>query len=162
MFILLINFISCQKVWLQLLRRNQFIMEINGWCAQHVGSIPIMQILHMLLIVIIPQTCLPQWSVKIQKLPSLSKAHIVQRHSKLTFLNSVTSHAWIMKLANWHYILLYFILQIEAVTRRILSIKSTDPEAKILVFTSWNDVLDVLEHAFLANSISYVRMEGGR
>lgn len=52
--------------------------------------------------------------------------------------------------------------KIEAVTRRILSIKSTDPEAKILVFTSWNDVLDVLEHAFLANSISYIRMEGGR
>ncbi|XP_027104125.1 uncharacterized protein [Coffea arabica] len=52
--------------------------------------------------------------------------------------------------------------KIEAVTRRILSIKSKDPIAKILVFTSWNDVLDVLEHAFTANSISYIRMKGGR
>lgn len=53
-------------------------------------------------------------------------------------------------------------LKIEAVTRRILWIKSTDPKAKVLVFSSWNDVLDVLEHAFFANNISYVRMKGGR
>lgn len=54
------------------------------------------------------------------------------------------------------------LLQIEAVTRRILSIKNKDPKAKVLVFSSWNDVLDVLEHAFVANSISYIRMKGGR
>ncbi|KAK6155990.1 hypothetical protein DH2020_010238 [Rehmannia glutinosa] len=47
-------------------------------------------------------------------------------------------------------------------TRRILWINSTDPKAKILVFSSWNDVLDVLQHAFAANSISYIRMKGGR
>ncbi|KAI3458420.1 hypothetical protein Pfo_015083 [Paulownia fortunei] len=52
--------------------------------------------------------------------------------------------------------------KIEAVTRRILWINSTDPKAKILVFSSWNDVLDVLQHAFTANSISYIRMKGGR
>lgn len=52
--------------------------------------------------------------------------------------------------------------KIEAVTRRILWIKSTDPNAKILVFSSWNDVLDVLEHALTSNNISYVRMKGGR
>ncbi|KAL0298265.1 UNVERIFIED_CONTAM: E3 ubiquitin-protein ligase SHPRH [Sesamum radiatum] len=52
--------------------------------------------------------------------------------------------------------------KIEAVTRRILWIKSTDPKAKILVFSSWNDVLDVLQHAFVANNISYIRMKGGR
>ncbi|KAL2227323.1 UNVERIFIED_CONTAM: E3 ubiquitin-protein ligase SHPRH [Sesamum indicum] len=52
--------------------------------------------------------------------------------------------------------------KIEAVTRRILWIKSTDPKAKILVFSSWNDVLDVLQHAFIANNISYIRMKGGR
>ncbi|KAH9620305.1 hypothetical protein KSS87_014794 [Heliosperma pusillum] len=52
--------------------------------------------------------------------------------------------------------------KIEAITRRILWIKSTDQKAKILVFSSWNDVLDVLEHAFVANEISYVRMKGGR
>lgn len=54
------------------------------------------------------------------------------------------------------------IVKIEAVTRRILWIKSTDPEAKVLVFSSWNDVLDVLEHAFIANGITFIRMKGGR
>ncbi|ONM60590.1 zinc ion binding [Zea mays] len=50
----------------------------------------------------------------------------------------------------------------EAVTRRILRITSTDGTAKVLVFSSWNDVLDVLEHSLAANNISYVRMKGGR
>ncbi|XP_034896737.1 uncharacterized protein [Populus alba] len=52
--------------------------------------------------------------------------------------------------------------KVEAVTRRILWIKSSDPKAKVLVFSSWNDVLDVLEHAFNANEITYIRMKGGR
>ncbi|XP_058110678.1 uncharacterized protein LOC131253624 isoform X2 [Magnolia sinica] len=52
--------------------------------------------------------------------------------------------------------------KIEAVTRTLLWIKSTDPEAKVLVFSSWNDVLDVLGHALDANNITYVRMKGGR
>ncbi|XP_057442384.1 uncharacterized protein LOC130734094 isoform X2 [Lotus japonicus] len=52
--------------------------------------------------------------------------------------------------------------KIEAVTRRILSIKATDHKEKVLVFSSWNDVLDVLEHAFAANNITFVRMKGGR
>ncbi|XP_028782280.1 LOW QUALITY PROTEIN: E3 ubiquitin-protein ligase SHPRH [Neltuma alba] len=52
--------------------------------------------------------------------------------------------------------------KIEAIAKRILWIKSTDPKAKVLVFSSWNDVLDVLEHAFAANSITYIRMKGGR
>ncbi|XP_017984679.1 PREDICTED: E3 ubiquitin-protein ligase SHPRH isoform X1 [Theobroma cacao] len=52
--------------------------------------------------------------------------------------------------------------KIEAVTRRILWIKSADPKAKVLVFSSWNDVLDVLEHAFTANDITYIRTKGGR
>jgi E3 ubiquitin-protein ligase SHPRH len=52
--------------------------------------------------------------------------------------------------------------KIEAVTRRILWIKSSDPQTKVLVFSSWNDVLDVLEHAFAANSITCIRMKGGR
>lgn len=58
--------------------------------------------------------------------------------------------------------ILLMIVQIEAVTRRILGIKSADPKAKVLVFSSWNDVLDVLEHAFAANDITYIRMKGGR
>lgn len=57
---------------------------------------------------------------------------------------------------------LWAVLKIEAVTRRILWIKSKDPKSKVLVFSSWNDVLDVLEHAFSANDISFIRMKGGR
>ncbi|XP_076948485.1 uncharacterized protein LOC143620741 [Bidens hawaiensis] len=52
--------------------------------------------------------------------------------------------------------------KVVAVTRRLLCIGSTNPKAKILVFSSWNDVLDVLEHAFTANDISFIRMKGGR
>lgn len=52
--------------------------------------------------------------------------------------------------------------KIEAVTRRILWITSAGQEAKVLVFSSWNDVLDVLSHALDANGITYVRMKGGR
>uniref|UniRef100_A0A1D1XWD7 E3 ubiquitin-protein ligase SHPRH n=1 Tax=Anthurium amnicola TaxID=1678845 RepID=A0A1D1XWD7_9ARAE len=52
--------------------------------------------------------------------------------------------------------------KIEAVTRRILWIHSTDQDAKVLVFSSWNDVLNLLEHALRDNNISYIRMKGGR
>ncbi|KAJ7965163.1 E3 ubiquitin-protein ligase SHPRH [Quillaja saponaria] len=52
--------------------------------------------------------------------------------------------------------------KIEAITRRILWIKSADAKAKVLVFSSWNDVLDVLEHALAANGITFIRMKGGR
>ncbi|XP_052107843.1 uncharacterized protein LOC107459335 [Arachis duranensis] len=52
--------------------------------------------------------------------------------------------------------------KIEAITRRILWVKATDQKAKVLVFSSWNDVLDVLEHAFAANDITFIRMKGGR
>ncbi|RDX63983.1 E3 ubiquitin-protein ligase SHPRH, partial [Mucuna pruriens] len=52
--------------------------------------------------------------------------------------------------------------KIEAVTRRILWVKANDDRAKVLVFSSWNDVLDVLEHAFAANNITFIRMKGGR
>ncbi|XP_031496910.1 uncharacterized protein LOC116262040 isoform X1 [Nymphaea colorata] len=51
---------------------------------------------------------------------------------------------------------------IGAVTKKIMWILSTDPQAKILVFSSWNDVLDVLGHSLDANGITYVRMKGGR
>ncbi|CAN6467632.1 unnamed protein product [Victoria cruziana] len=52
--------------------------------------------------------------------------------------------------------------KIGAVTKKIMWILSTDPLAKILVFSSWNDVLDVLGHSLDANGIMYVRMKGGR
>lgn len=54
------------------------------------------------------------------------------------------------------------VLQIEAVTRRILWIKATNHKSKVLVFSSWKDVLDVLEHAFATNNITFIRMNGGR
>lgn len=52
--------------------------------------------------------------------------------------------------------------KIEAVTRRILWIKHNNPKEKVLVFSSWNDVLDVLGHSFASNNISYTRMKGGK
>ncbi|CAA7028820.1 unnamed protein product [Microthlaspi erraticum] len=52
--------------------------------------------------------------------------------------------------------------KIEAITRRILWIKSSDQQAKVLVFSSWKDVLDVLEHSLAANGITFIRMKGGR
>ncbi|CAK8537765.1 unnamed protein product [Lathyrus sativus] len=52
--------------------------------------------------------------------------------------------------------------KIEAVTRRILWIKATNHKSKVLVFSSWKDVLDVLEHAFATNNITFIRMNGGR
>lgn len=61
-----------------------------------------------------------------------------------------------------HLFLYLDVLQIEAVTRRILWVKANDHRAKVLVFSSWNDVLDVLEHAFAANNITFFRMKGGR
>lgn len=51
--------------------------------------------------------------------------------------------------------------KMEAVARRILWIKSVDPKAKVLVFSSWKDVLDVLEHSLRANEINFVTMKGG-
>lgn len=65
------------------------------------------------------------------------------------------------------HVLMYFRLtflfdKIESVIRRILWITMKDQGAKILAFSSWNDVLDVLGHALAANNITFVRMKGGR
>ena len=51
-------------------------------------------------------------------------------------------------------------LQLEAVVRRILWVKSTDPEAKVLLFSEWQGVLDVVEHALTANHITFARVKG--
>ncbi|XP_064122069.1 E3 ubiquitin-protein ligase SHPRH-like [Macrobrachium nipponense] len=45
--------------------------------------------------------------------------------------------------------------KMEGVVRLVLKIKEKDPEAKILVFSSWNDVLDVIGDAFAQNGITY-------
>lgn len=52
--------------------------------------------------------------------------------------------------------------QLEAVLRRLLWLKSKDPKVKVLVFSEWQGVLDVVEHALLANHITFARVKGGR
>lgn len=53
-------------------------------------------------------------------------------------------------------------LQLEAVLRRLLWLKSKDPKVKVLVFSEWQGVLDVVEHALMANHITFARVKGGR
>lgn len=52
-------------------------------------------------------------------------------------------------------------VQLEAVLGRILRLKLEDPEAKILLFSEWNGVLDVVEHALRTNHINYARVKAG-
>lgn len=52
--------------------------------------------------------------------------------------------------------------KMEAVTKRLLRIQLEDPNAKFLIFSTWNDVLDVVEHTLSANNIRYVRAKGRR
>ncbi|MCO5578794.1 hypothetical protein L7F22_032640 [Adiantum nelumboides] len=52
--------------------------------------------------------------------------------------------------------------KMEAVARRILWVQASDPSSKFLVFSTWNDVLDVVEHSLSANKVSYVRAKGPR
>ncbi|EFJ36495.1 hypothetical protein SELMODRAFT_404554 [Selaginella moellendorffii] len=51
--------------------------------------------------------------------------------------------------------------EIEAVVRRIRSLKEDDPFVKILVFSTWQ-VLDLLEHALKSNKLSWVRLKHRR
>ncbi|UPR01651.1 E3 ubiquitin-protein ligase SHPRH [Chloropicon primus] len=50
--------------------------------------------------------------------------------------------------------------KLEAVVRRVASILHRDPEAKILVFSEWQDVLELLTHAFNANQVPFVFAKG--
>jgi len=52
--------------------------------------------------------------------------------------------------------------KLEAVLRRLLWLKSKDPKVKVLVFSEWQGVLDVVEHALMANHITFARVKGGR
>ena len=45
--------------------------------------------------------------------------------------------------------------KIEGVVRAVLKIKTTDPEAKILVFSTWTDVLDVLADGLTKNGVTF-------
>ncbi|KAI5079688.1 hypothetical protein GOP47_0005167 [Adiantum capillus-veneris] len=52
--------------------------------------------------------------------------------------------------------------KMEAVVRRILWVQASDPSSRFLVFSTWNDVLDVVEHSLSANKVAYVRAKGQR
>merc|ERR1712106_595731 len=45
--------------------------------------------------------------------------------------------------------------KMEGVVRVMLRIKAADPEAKILIFSTWNDVLEVIADALTQNGIIY-------
>ena len=55
-----------------------------------------------------------------------------------------------------------FVPQLESVVRCVLDLLDRGSEERILVFSTWHDVLTLLEHAFLANGVPYARPAGGR
>eukprot|EP00850_Spirogloea_muscicola_P012812 SM000084S23148 [mRNA] locus=s84:552074:559947:+ [translate_table: standard] len=52
--------------------------------------------------------------------------------------------------------------KLEAVVRRVKWLLATDPGAKVLIFSTWHEVLDVVQHALQANTISLARVKGRR
>lgn len=50
----------------------------------------------------------------------------------------------------------------DAVVKRILEVQETDGSSRFLVFSTWNDVLDVVEHSLTANKINFIRAKGRR
>jgi E3 ubiquitin-protein ligase SHPRH len=54
------------------------------------------------------------------------------------------------------------VLQIAAVVRRILYITGKAADNRLLVFSTWKDVLDLLAHALTANSVPHLYPKGGR
>jgi len=46
--------------------------------------------------------------------------------------------------------------KIECVTRTVLRLLRRDPGAKLLVFSQWSDLLDLVAHAFKANGVAFV------
>lgn len=48
--------------------------------------------------------------------------------------------------------------KVEGIIRCLLQIKNEDSEAKVLVFSTWQDVLDVLSHAMDQNEINYIML----
>ncbi|KAH7301453.1 hypothetical protein KP509_23G027500 [Ceratopteris richardii] len=52
--------------------------------------------------------------------------------------------------------------KMEAVVRRILRVQAADPSSRFLVFSTWNDVLDVVGHSLSANNVGFLRAKGGR
>eukprot|EP00850_Spirogloea_muscicola_P023159 SM000333S12561 [mRNA] locus=s333:34643:42565:- [translate_table: standard] len=52
--------------------------------------------------------------------------------------------------------------ELEAVVRRVKWLLATDSGAKVLIFSTWHEVLDVVQHALQANTISLARVKGRR
>jgi len=50
--------------------------------------------------------------------------------------------------------------KVEAVVRRVLHLLSADPSARILVFTQWADLLDILAHALRRNGVAPAQARG--
>lgn len=48
--------------------------------------------------------------------------------------------------------------KIEGITRTLLQIKQTEPDAKVLVFSTWQNVLDVLVKALIDNDITFATL----
>ena len=54
----------------------------------------------------------------------------------------------------------YSYVQIEAVVRRIKWLTASSSAAKVLVFSTWQDVLDVIAHALDANRLPFAHARG--
>lgn len=52
--------------------------------------------------------------------------------------------------------------KMEAVIKRIIGVQASDQNSRFLVFSTWNDVLDVVEHSLSANKIGFIRAKGRR
>lgn len=52
-------------------------------------------------------------------------------------------------------------MQLEAIVRRIVALMR-NPEAKVLVFSSWKDVLELIAHALRTNDLHYAFAHGRR
>ena len=48
----------------------------------------------------------------------------------------------------------------EAVVRRIVHLTSADADTKVLVFSTWQDLLDVVAHALAANGVPFAACQG--
>lgn len=51
-------------------------------------------------------------------------------------------------------------MQVEAVVRRVMWLTSQDPTTKILIFSTWQDVLDLVGHALSTNQLRHAHPRG--
>lgn len=52
--------------------------------------------------------------------------------------------------------------KIEAVVREILLLREAEPTVKVLLFSQWNEVLEIVSRALQENSIRFARVHGKR